>query len=62
MAWQWTYDGTAEESGSAAFPGQADAEAWLGDHWQGLLDKGVSAVTLTEDGRAVYGPMSLEPA
>ncbi|HVF19217.1 MAG TPA: hypothetical protein VNA14_03130 [Mycobacteriales bacterium] len=61
MAWRWTYDGGPGGT-SGDFPGQADAEAWLGDHWQELLSDGVLAVTLTEDGRAVYGPMSLEPA
>lgn len=62
MVWQWTYDGGVDEPGSPSFPGQADAEGWLGDHWRDLLDSGVAAVTLTEDGRTVYGPMSLEPA
>ena len=61
MAWQWTYEG-GPGGESAGFPSQADAEAWLGDNWQGLLSDGVLAVTLTEDGRTVYGPMSLEPA
>ncbi len=60
MAWRWTYDPTGEASGD--FPSQADAEAWLGETWRDLLDSGVTAVTLTEDGRTVYGPMSLEPA
>ena len=61
MTWRWTYDG-GDAEGSGEFPGQGDAEAWLGDHWQELLAEGVLAVTLTEDGREVYGPMSLEPA
>jgi hypothetical protein len=56
MAWRWTYDTTG---GSDAFPSQADAEAWLGEAWQSLAAEGVSAVTLEEDGRTVYGPMSL---
>lgn len=60
MAWRWTYDPTGEASGG--FPSQADAEAWLGETWRDLLDQGVTSVTLTEDGRTVYGPMSLEPA
>jgi hypothetical protein len=60
MAWKWTYDpsgGTSPE-----FPSQADAETWLGETWRDLLDQGVTAVTLREDERDVYGPMSLEPA
>jgi hypothetical protein len=59
MGWRWTYDTGA---GSAEFPSQADAEAWLGDAWRELLDSGAKAVTLMEDDREVYGPMSLEPA
>ncbi len=62
MLWQWTYEGVTEESCSADFPSQADAEGWLGDHWRDLLDRGITAVTLTEGDRVVYGPMSLEPA
>ncbi len=58
MTWRWTYDTGAT---SADFPSQADAEAWLGGEWRGLLDGGVRAVTLVEDDRSVYGPMSLEP-
>ena len=59
MTWTWTYD-TGGASGE--FPGQADAEAWLGESWQGLYDDGVRAVTLLDGDREVYGPMSLEPA
>lgn len=59
MGWRWTYD-TGESS--AEFPSQADAEAWLGESWRELLDGGAKAVTLVEDDREVYGPMSLEPA
>ena len=62
MAWRWIYDWSETPDGSAEFPSQADAEAWLGDAWRDLLDGGVTAVTLTEDDRVVYGPMSLEPA
>lgn len=57
MAWRWTYDTGGH---SADFPAQADAEAWLGEGWRELLDDGVRAVTLHEDDREVYGPMSLE--
>ncbi|HVE63829.1 MAG TPA: hypothetical protein VNB94_08520 [Mycobacteriales bacterium] len=62
MLWQWTYEGAADAAGSTTFPSQADAEAWLGDQWRELLDRGVTAVTLIEGDRVVYGPMSLEPA
>ena len=42
-----------------AFPTQGDAETWLGETWRELLAAGVDAVVLVEDGRDVYGPMSL---
>lgn len=45
----------------AAFPTQSDAESWLGEEWRGLLDGGVEAVRLLENGEVVYGPMSLRP-
>jgi hypothetical protein len=57
MTWRWTYGNGGE---SAEFPTQAEAEAWLGEAWRELLDGGVPAVTLVEDGRTVYGPMSLD--
>ena len=62
MAWRWRYDGTAGAELGDEFPSQADAEAWLGDHWRDLQAEGISAVTLLEDDRDVYGPMSLDPA
>lgn len=43
------------------FPSQSEAESWLGEEWRDLLDAGVDAVTLREDGAVVYGPMSLQP-
>jgi hypothetical protein len=66
VAWTWRYesgDGSAmqpEEAPPAeTFPTQGDAETWLGEIWRELLDAGVDAVVLLEDGRDVYGPMSL---
>ncbi|MBX6371255.1 MAG: hypothetical protein IRZ02_03240 [Acidothermus sp.] len=44
---------------SEEFPSQADAESWLGEQ-RSLLASGVARVTLSHDGRAVYGPMSLD--
>jgi hypothetical protein len=43
------------------FSSQADAESWIGEEWERLLKAGVDAVTLVEDDREVYGPMSLHP-
>lgn len=65
MAWHWRYEdeaGTAMEAEVDAtnrFPSQADAESWLGEHWRTLVDQGIGQVTLLENGREVYGPMSL---
>ena len=33
----------------------------MGEVWRDLLAAGVDAVTLLEDQRTVYGPMSLHP-
>jgi hypothetical protein len=44
------------------FASQADAETWLGTVWRELAADGVSAASLFEDERLVYGPMSLEPS
>ena len=44
------------------FASQADAETWLGTVWRELAADGVSAASLFEDDRLVYGPMSLEPS
>lgn len=65
MAWSWKYvRGDAAGDGptvSQAFPTQSDAETWIGENWQELRESGVDAVTLFEEGREVYGPMSLHP-
>jgi hypothetical protein len=47
---------------SIPFPTQADAEAFIGQTWEELLAGGVEAVTLYDEDREVYGPMSLKPA
>jgi len=52
----------ARELSKETFTRQGDAESWLGEHWPSLLKVGVDQVTLTEDGRVEYGPMSLHPA
>ena len=69
MGWTWRYEDSAGATVKAAgapdpgsFPAQGDAESWIGESWQELLDAGVDQVTLIEDGRVVYGPMSLHPA
>jgi hypothetical protein len=71
MAWTWRYlrdDGTVvppeEVSGGgdgSGFLTQSEAESWLGERWRALADAGVDAVTLLEESREVYGPMSMHP-
>ncbi|HLI42050.1 MAG TPA: hypothetical protein VKV35_10445 [Streptosporangiaceae bacterium] len=66
MTWTWRYekaDGRPADSGlhAASFASQGDAESWLGENWRALLAAGVDQVTLLEDSRAEYGPMSLHP-
>jgi hypothetical protein len=67
MTWTWTYAGPdgSEMSPPEATEGfltQAEAEDWIGVVWRELRETGVSSVTLLEDDRVVYGPMSLDPA
>jgi len=70
MSWTWIYqneDGTPSatlppEAVFTPFQTQADAEAFIGQTWEELLAGGVDSVTLYEDDREVYGPMSLKPA
>ena len=69
MGWTWQYlhlDGTELQklppsAVTSSFPSQADAESWIGEAYQQLLDYGVDQVTLFEEERKVYGPMSLHP-
>lgn len=59
MNWHWMY---STDETSASFPSQAEAETWLGEVWRDLLASGVMSVSLYEEGRLVYGPMSLQNA
>ncbi|MFF0743304.1 hypothetical protein ACFYVL_23220 [Streptomyces sp. NPDC004111] len=64
MAWTWrfeTADGTETQPAvePEEFTTQGDAESWLGEVWKDLLEGGAAQVTLSEDGKKVYGPMSL---
>jgi hypothetical protein len=68
MGWTWQLHRTspppeAPEAAQPAdgFPSQAEAETWVGEVWRDLLASGVDGVSLFEDGRLVYGPMSLHP-
>src|SRR3984957_9688333 len=65
MAWDWqfeTADGPlvpARGVPRETFTSQGDAESWLGENWRDLLAGGVDQVTLLEENRVEYGPMSL---
>lgn len=69
MTWMWIYQDAKGEPvqnldthvNLDGFPTQADAENYIGQEWKQLLDLGVDGVTLYEDERLVYGPMSLHP-
>lgn len=68
MAWSWqleTEDGTVVAPRGLpkeTFSSQGDAESWLGENWRSLLEAGVGQVTLLDEGKTEYGPMSLRPA
>ena len=68
MSWTWQYqkaDGTAAPARGLpkeSFGSQGDAENWLGENWRALLQSGVDQVSLLEETRIEYGPMSLHPA
>ena len=68
MGWTWRYEKTDGAAVSAAdlpeaiFASQGDAESWLGENYRGLVEAGVDQVTLLEDDRTEYGPMTLHPA
>lgn len=65
--WWWRLENAAgdevtttdEDLAGQRFVSQADAESWVGEIWSDLAAVGVDAVTLFEDERRVYGPMSL---
>ncbi|WP_300612023.1 hypothetical protein [Trebonia sp.] len=67
MPWTWRYekaDGAVVNGlglQDAIFASQGDAESWLGENWRALLEAGVDQVTLLDDERKEYGPMSLHP-
>lgn len=67
MPWTWRYekaDGAVVNGvglQEATFASQGDAESWLGENWRALLETGVDQVTLLDDDRREYGPMSLHP-
>lgn len=69
MTWTWalltatgtTLEPPAEFADELKFPSQSDAETWIGEVWQDLLEAGVDAVDLYDGDVRIYGPMSLHP-
>lgn len=69
MNWSWHFanasgEPVAQEAAvqpAKGFPTQGDAETWVGEVWRDLLAAGVDQVSLYEEGRLSYGPMSLHP-
>lgn len=67
MSWRWVSDGVADATAAAEaglgeeFGSQAEAEAWLGQYYEDLLDAGVTEVTLMDGDRIAHDPMSLLP-
>ena len=67
-SWSWRFESSSGEpvrvldTAEASFSSQGDAESWIGETWQQLAEMGVEQVTLLEDEREVYGPMSLSPS
>ena len=59
--YRWVSEPARSAVGEQTWPDQAAAEAWLTAGYLDLLDAGVTAVSLYEEDRLVYGPMSLEP-
>lgn len=71
MSWSWEFiksDGTKhadlpmEFAQDNSFHSQADAETWIGEVFEDLLDVEVEEVNLMEDGKLIYGPMGLHPS
>ncbi len=67
MPWTWRYEkadgSTVSGPGGqeGIWPNQGDAESWLGENWRELLDSGIDQVSLFDDARKAYGPMTLHP-
>lgn len=67
-AWWWRLEDAAggevavpAELAGQRFANQGDAESWVGEVFAELAAEGVDAVTLFEEQRRAYGPMSLHP-
>jgi hypothetical protein len=58
VSFRWEYlDARGQTAGrSEPFEERRDAEAWMGEAWEELIERGVQEVALTDDdaGRTVY--------
>ncbi|MBK5217397.1 MAG: hypothetical protein JJE02_07425 [Propionibacteriales bacterium] len=63
MAWIWQFEKTdgSNVGASQSFESRSDAESWVGEAFEDLIDDGVDQVRLFEDAREAYGPMGLRP-
>lgn len=66
MSYRWdpaagSFDRSAfiAEGFDQRFDSQEQAEQWLSEYYESVSDIGVTEVTLMEEDRVVYGPMSL---
>lgn len=62
-SYEWLYSteaGVEADGPAVAFETQQAAERWLSEHFTELLESGVTAVSLSDGSRIVYGPMPLE--
>ncbi|MDQ4037519.1 MAG: hypothetical protein M3313_04010, partial [Actinomycetota bacterium] len=53
---------TLDEPVAETFESRSDAESWLGLSFTELADQGVATVTLFDEQKKIYGPMSLSAA
>ena len=63
MSWTWQLEDASGESvgTSESFDSRSDAESWVGETFEDLLERGIDQVRLFDGVSEVYGPMSLHP-
>lgn len=63
MAWTWTLeDSDGNVLGRTEnFESRSDAESWVGEEFESLVEAGYTQVSLFDGDDQIYGPMSLLP-
>ena len=63
MSWTWRLENADGDSvgTSDSFDSRSDAESWVGEAFDELIEQGVDQVRLFDGDTEVYGPMSLHP-